>query len=112
MGNAPEHRGPRASLAEQRDGHAFQLGEWRRLGRRRYELRLWRFDPKQGREVTRLFALVLDDQGQWHMWTVDEKEWPALATPGLLTAKVRFYNALRAAGWHAKPKERESANAN
>jgi hypothetical protein len=95
-----------------KEHHEYKLGPWLRAGRRRYELRLWRYDGRQRRMVTKLFALVLDDEGLWHMWTVDETEWASLATPGLLTAKVRFYQSLYAAGWRGSEKEATNANGN
>lgn len=110
MGNA-RHYGPRKGNNVLRDEHEFKLGPWKPAGRRRWELRLFKFDQKQNRTIGKLFALVLDNQGVWHMWTVDETEWTSLATMGLLTAKVRFYQHLYAAGWRLKEGELKHATA-
>lgn len=104
-GEAYHNFEPRKTTRQWKDHHEFKMGPWVRCGRRRYELRLWRFDIRHNKIVNKLFALVLDEQGTWHMWTVDESEWTSLATPGLLTAKVRFYQQLYAAGWRATEKE-------
>lgn len=107
MGEA-RHRGPQPSQDRKWNGdkeHEFKMGPWVRASRRRWELRMFKFDHKQNRTVGAAFALVLADDGVWHMWTVDGREWDALKTMGLLTAKVRFYQHLRAAGWRLKEGE-------